>query len=227
MPWTCPSVPSCPATGTDVVMRPSAFLIVEDASGLLSTVSVPLSTNGGAAARAACATATCVIDSNCRASRVSKRREWTCVIPAPPALVNRSDPSHCGARAYRIVSDGRLCRLERFCGWDGRRANGNRAKPRPAWGFGRNRLDTRLSKAGFPKNACFPHVGVGGLNPTPSQRRQAWTSIVTIEPAPIGLVEAAWGSPYSRDRPRRRTFARPKDSRGRRAETAARGQDWR
>src|SRR5208337_2097678 len=114
MPWTCPSVPSCPATGTDVVMKPSAFLIVEDASGLLSTVSVPLSTNGGAAARAACATATCVIDSNCRASRVSKRREWTCVIPTPPALVNRSDPSHCGAQAYRLYRTAACADLSDF-----------------------------------------------------------------------------------------------------------------
>ena len=99
-----PQRPSCPATGTDVVMEPSSFVVVVVALGLLSTVSVPLSTTGVAGGRAACATAicTCALDSNCRASRVSKRREWTCFMPAPPALVGRSDPCHRGTRTHRF-----------------------------------------------------------------------------------------------------------------------------
>src|SRR5271165_2801989 len=104
MPWTSPSAPSCPATGTDVVMEPSSFVVVVVALGLLSTLSVPLSTTGVAGGRKACATATCTcaLDSNCRASRVSKRREWTCFMPAPPALVGRSDPCHRGMRTHRF-----------------------------------------------------------------------------------------------------------------------------
>ena len=71
-------------------------------------------------------------------------------MPAPPALVNRSDPSHCGARAYRLYRTAACADLSDFADGMGG-ANGNRGKPRPAWGFGRNRLVTRLSKAGFSK----------------------------------------------------------------------------
>src|SRR5271157_5836729 len=113
-------------------MEPSSFWVVVVALGLLSTVSVPLSTTGVAAGRAACATAacTCALDSNCRASRASKRREWTCFMTAPPALVDRPDPSHRGNANSPDLSDGRLCRLVRFCGRDESRATGNRRKPR-------------------------------------------------------------------------------------------------
>src|SRR5271157_1448468 len=118
MPWTSPSAPSCPATGTDVVMEPSSFVVVVVALGLLSTVSVPLSTTGVAAGRAACATAacTCALDSNCRVSRVSKRREWTCFMPAPPALADRSDPCHRGTRTHRFHRTAAYADLSDFAG---------------------------------------------------------------------------------------------------------------
>src|SRR5271166_2063288 len=114
MPWTSPSAPSCPATGTDVVMEPSSFWVVVVALGLLSTVRVPLNTTGVAAGRAACATAacTCALDSNCRASSASKRREWTRFMPAPPVLVDRSDPCNRGTRTYPFY---RMATCADFC----------------------------------------------------------------------------------------------------------------